>query len=512
MDRNTSSGAAALLDAGQLHRAFPFLLRLDDALRIVDAGASVRKICPQAVPRAALLELFEVRRPLRHASVADWTSTPGVMCTLRGRHQPELHLRGSAERLADGTLALLLAPVLSSMAQMQALGLSFDDFALHDAAGDLLLMASAMQMSAADALQLAVRLEVRTAQLDTALDLSDSALLYFDVQGRLLQSNAAAGALLDWPAHKRVGTDLVAVQARLATRLEAGTPACAMLVEAAMLPPGERLRVVFALPQPVVFEIGMRSTSDGGCVYTLRDVTREIEIDRMKSEFLSTAAHELRTPLTSIVGFSELLLHGSFDAACQRDLLGTVYAQALALERIVDDLLDLGRIEARRNADFRREPLSLMAQLRTAAEAFTVPGDARRVVLELDASDTTVSADAHQLQRVLANLLGNAFKYSPGGGEVRLVLHAPRGGTVAFEVIDCGIGMDEAQLAQAFDRFYRADVSGAIPGTGLGLSLVHEIVTLHGGEVTLASRSGEGTHATVRLPLADMAGANSMTF
>jgi PAS domain S-box-containing protein len=248
---------------------------------------------------------------------------------------------------------------------------------------------------------------------------------------------------------------------------------------------------------------GGSSTSNK--VLYFRDVTREAEVDRMKSEFLSTAAHELRTPMASIMGFSELLLRRRYDEHRSRDMLETINRQAGRLTRLLNELLDLARIEARAGKDFdiSRQPLAPLVQA-TLAELM-VPGDARVVEVDLPGTLPLVDVDAAKLQQALTNVLSNAYKYSPGGGAIRLsAVHREHKGQdfIGLRVADEGIGMTPEQLARAFERFWRADGSGNIPGTGLGLCLVREIVEIHGGQVQIDSRYGEGTTFTLWLPQA----------
>lgn len=257
-----------------------------------------------------------------------------------------------------------------------------------------------------------------------------------------------------------------------------------------------------------ILERHVRRTGDAGTtILYFRDVTRETEVDRMKSEFLSTAAHELRTPMASIFGFSELLLRRNYDDKTRRDLLETVHRQAGLLINLLNELLDLSRIEARAGKDFKIRVQALAPIVEDTVAALLVPNDPRTIALAAPAPDILVRVDAEKLRQALTNLLSNAYKYSPGGGEIRLdALEGDIGGrpAVGLRVTDRGIGMTPEQSARAFERFYRADASGNIPGTGLGLCLVKEIVEIQGGRVELASEAGRGTRVTIWLPLPDV--------
>lgn len=232
-----------------------------------------------------------------------------------------------------------------------------------------------------------------------------------------------------------------------------------------------------------------------------RDITHQFEVDRMKSEFLATAAHELRTPLASILGFTELMMHRKYSDEKRMDLLQTVHRQGSLLASLIQELLDLSRIEARQGKDFQIQSTSLSTLVHHVVQGLAGRNIDRPVqVAEIPAC--FVMADATKIEQALMNLLSNAFKYSPDGGEVSIGFERRlREGVdmVAIRVRDQGMGMTPAQLDRCFERFYRADASGNIPGTGLGLNLVKEIVEIHGGAMQMNSEFGKGTVATMWL-------------
>ena len=257
-------------------------------------------------------------------------------------------------------------------------------------------------------------------------------------------------------------------------------------------------------PERRVLTRSVRRGEGGSKVLYIRDVTRETEVDRMKSEFLSTAAHELRTPMASVFGFSELLLKRDYDEKTRRDLLSTIHRQAGTLIHLLNELLDLARIEARQGKDFKIAVQPLRPIIEGTVAALLVPNDPRKVTLDLPETLPHCAVDAEKLQQALTNLLSNAYKYSPGGGEIRLdTLTSTDGRQFGIRVTDHGIGMTPEQLARCFERFYRADASGNIPGTGLGLVLVKEIVEIFGGRITIASNFGEGSSAVIWLNVAE---------
>ena len=240
-------------------------------------------------------------------------------------------------------------------------------------------------------------------------------------------------------------------------------------------------------------------------VIFFRDITREVEIDEMKSDFLATAAHELRAPMSSIYGFVELMLTRPLAEEDRKEYLQIVYEQTRGLIRKVNELLDLTRIEARAGRDFRFEPQQTAKVMRKALQELNLPQDTHPVRFAAGEDGMPdVRIDADKIKQVFVNVLSNAWKYSPHGGaiEIRQKLEQrEHGDMLAVTVTDHGIGMSKEHQLKAFDRFFRADTSGVIPGTGLGLSLVKEIMQIHGGSVTLDSRPGAGTSLTLRFPI-----------
>ncbi len=259
------------------------------------------------------------------------------------------------------------------------------------------------------------------------------------------------------------------------------------------------------IPKGRVVEVALR-LSDAefmSQVLYLRDVTREAEIDRMKSQFLEMAAHELRTPLTSVLGYAEVLLAQDFDAETQREMLGTIYRQSQVVTSIINELLDLVRIDAQRGQDFTVENLVLSEVVEVAVAAYKPAAGREQPVLRRTDTLLRVSGDRRKLGQVITNLISNAYKYSPGGGEVSVDYSEELNGDkrlLGVEIRDKGIGMSSQQQARCFERFYRANVTGNIPGTGLGLCIVKEIMDLHGGRIDLQSTPGQGTTITVWLP------------
>jgi signal transduction histidine kinase/DNA-binding response OmpR family regulator len=245
----------------------------------------------------------------------------------------------------------------------------------------------------------------------------------------------------------------------------------------------------------------------GGVVWTLRDATERARLERLKSEFVATASHELRSPLTSIKGFVELLRAGEGLDDRQREFLDIVLVSTNRLVDLVNDLLDVARLEAGR-VEVHRRPVEVGEVLEDVITLLRGRIDAKHQVVHVEVAPDTprVLADATRLRQMLTNLVTNAHLYTEEGGSV--MLRAGRGpsGGVRIEVSDTGRGMTPAELEHVFERFSRGAGSTGTPGTGLGLSIVKSLVDLHGGTIDVASTPGEGTTFAVTLPAAPQPG------
>ncbi|MFE9648662.1 ATP-binding protein [Streptomyces sp. NPDC006365] len=234
-------------------------------------------------------------------------------------------------------------------------------------------------------------------------------------------------------------------------------------------------------------------------------------LDKAKSDFLSTVSHELRTPLTSIVGYIELLKDEDTGPLTepQQHMLDVVDRNANRLRALIEDLLTLSRIESGVFGS-RKGPVDLCRLVASAADAIRPAAGAASVTVEthLPSRPLVLEADSDQLDRVLMNLLSNAVKFTPEGGKVTVRADAHDSEAV-LSVSDTGIGIPAAEQERLFQRFFRASnaTDAAIPGTGLGLTIVHTIVANHGGEIEVNSEEGRGTTFTALLPIADANGA-----
>ena len=246
-----------------------------------------------------------------------------------------------------------------------------------------------------------------------------------------------------------------------------------------------------------------------GTVSIFRDITHEVEVDRLKSEFVATVSHELRTPMTAIKGYVDILTMGAAGALAENQLhfLDIVRNNIDRLNILVSDLLDISRIEAGR---VTLNPQSV--NLREIAE--DVIADALRrsqnenkpMALSLDAPTKIipVMGDSDRVRQIMGNLVDNAFNYTPSNGVIRVIIHQ-QNGEIQVDVQDNGVGIAPEDQARVFDRFFRGEhpLVLATPGTGLGLPIVRQLVEMHRGRIWMTSTGvpGEGSTFSFTLPI-----------
>jgi PAS domain S-box-containing protein len=238
-------------------------------------------------------------------------------------------------------------------------------------------------------------------------------------------------------------------------------------------------------------------------VIYFKDVTQRAIIENMKSEFITTAAHELRTPMSVILGYAELLKMKTFTQDVQIEMVEAIHNKSELVASLLDDLLDVAVIEYRAEKTLKLELHALKPFIKSITDTFIFPGNDNRVSLNSIPEVDDFYFDAQRFERVINNCLTNAYKFSPANGavEMRLYLVESAVPALVIEIQDYGIGMSREQLSRIFEKFYRADKSGHIPGTGLGMVLVKDIMEAHGGRVFVESELDAGTKVTLILPM-----------
>jgi signal transduction histidine kinase len=346
-----------------------------------------------------------------------------------------------------------------------------------------------------------------TALQRALIDSTPDGICLTDLDGRLLISNAALrrfGAELGMPGQGTVPERLLAIADRTTEPdryrerglVLAEEPDVVSIDEFELNGSGRVFRLYTA---PV-------SGPDGGVagrIWTLREVTADRDLERLRDAFVAAVSHELRTPLTSISGFLEMLVDEEHSLSeTGRTYLTVIRRSTGRLLRIVEDLLLVAQIEA------HRLELNLV-EIEPAAIAAAAVGEARPAAAEkgielvLDATPCgPIAGDEQRLGQVLDNLVSNAIKFTDSGGSVTVFCER-NGEGIRLGVADTGVGVPADEQGQLFSRFFRASTATrrAIPGTGLGLVIARAIVEQHGGTISLESREGEGTRVTVALPV-----------
>ncbi|PZQ61247.1 MAG: ATPase [Sphingomonas taxi] len=237
----------------------------------------------------------------------------------------------------------------------------------------------------------------------------------------------------------------------------------------------------------------------------LADRTGQYAAERMRVDFVANASHELRTPLASILGYVETLAdEAGEDPGLRQRFLGIVFDEARRMERLVEDLMSLSRIEAEKFRELR-SAVDIAALTREACDALATTHGDRGADIRLDIADDlpAVTGDQAQLSQLIHNLIGNAMKYGRAGTPVAVTLGCGAR-NVSLTVADQGDGIPSEHLPRLTERFYRVDPgrSRSLGGTGLGLAIVKHIVERHRGRLDIASTVGVGTRVTVTLPIA----------
>ena len=346
-------------------------------------------------------------------------------------------------------------------------------------------------------------------ELATVVDAVSEGIVQVDAAGRIVRVNRAGRALLRLPgdAVGRTVASMVrnAALRRILARSGSGSGRGAEAGEVVL---DDRSLLVTSSP-----------LQDGGAVVTFVDLTALRRLEEIRRDFVANASHELKTPLTSIRGYTETLLAGDLPEPDRRQFLDTIARNAERLQRIVDDLLDLSRLESGRWQP-ELEEVVVADVAASSWQAFGERARRRGVVCEIVSDgDVPALADRRALDQVFTNLYDNALRHTPADGRIRVAVHlrqdqAPSGGSgprrhdslrgswVVVEVEDTGSGIPRDALPRIFERFYRVDParSRSEGGTGLGLSIVRHMVESMGGVVTAESELGKGTTIQIWLP------------
>ena len=353
------------------------------------------------------------------------------------------------------------------------------------------------------------RMEDTLQQLAAIVESSDDAIFATTMEGQILTWNPGAERLYGYAQDEVLGKHVSLLHARkeqeadLIGKIGKGERV-SQLETVKLTKDGREIDVSLTI-SPIMDRKGRMI----GTSRIARDITDRKLLDRMKDEFVGTVSHELRTPLTAIKGFIELVLDGDAGpvADTQREFLEVAARNADRLGALINDILDVSRIESQRLA-IRTEPTDLVAVLKEVAATFRVMAHNKGLTLRQDVANLPkVVGDSARLVQVFSNLVSNAIKYTPQG-EVGIRAVAVHNG-VEVVVHDSGIGLTDEEQTQLFTKFFRGrnPVVTESGGTGLGLVIVKAIVEKHHGTINVESRPGEGTRFRVVLPIVPSAPA-----
>ncbi len=246
--------------------------------------------------------------------------------------------------------------------------------------------------------------------------------------------------------------------------------------------------------------ISPESESLGGVALLLTDKTYENSLKQKREEFTSNVTHELKTPLTIISGFAELLKSGNVEEEKIKEFGGIIYKQSTNLQRLIDDLLKISKLEA--NESIIIEELSIDKLGDEVCDDLAIEIKNKNLNLVKDFDRVKAKVNGEMIKEAMMNLLTNAIKYNRDGGEIKFKI-AKEDGFALVQISDNGIGIEEELLDRIFERFYVVDHSRSkkISSTGLGLSIVKHIVEAHGGRIEVTSEIGKGSTFTIYLPL-----------
>ncbi|HUO52155.1 MAG TPA: ATP-binding protein [Gemmatimonadaceae bacterium] len=430
-----------------------------------------------------------VRAPL---GVARLSIDTGQLDAIISRARRDVFASGFAALVA----ALLLAVVFARSVSRPIVELR--DVARGLAAGDLsrrpALSAPGEIGDLADAVhRMAEQLELRLATLQSNDELM-AALIDALQEGVVAVSAGRQVVIVNAPARRLLGIgDAVPFSADLLPRGFELREALAGALAGAPSEPAELVlggRTVMLTARPL---------RDGGALLALLDLTRTRRLEAVRRDFVANVSHELKTPITVIGGFAETLATDDPPPEQRRRFVDAIRGNARRMQRLVDDLLDLSRIESGGWVP-KPERVDLAMLASETVAAFAPAAEAAQVTLgtRIDARAATLTADATALRQVLSNLVDNAIRHTPAGGRVTILSEPASAGGVVLSVSDTGIGIPAEHLPRIFERFYRVDPARSrdAGGTGLGLAIVKHLVEAHGGRVTAESGAGRGT--TVR--------------
>ena len=522
--------------ADEFDDLFPFHIGMRADGVVTHVGRSLRRLAPRISPGVKLADVLQPHRPEEPFEFERLSAAAGQLHVVREPLSGVL-LRGQMQRVGDRVF-FLGAPWLESTSALEPLGMTFTDFAVHDPTIDLLHLLEVQKIASVDLKKLAAQLSLRGEQLrareNEARKLAlvaartDNAVVITDPLGHIEWVNEGFTRITGYAPAECIGRKPGSFLQGPATDPET------VLHMRNRIARGEGFKVEIVNYHKrghsywLAIEVQPIHDATGRLVNFMAiesDVTARHEADkairrhaaelaranaelaqatRMKSAFLASMSHELRTPLTGILGMAETLLEQAYGPLNEKQsrYIKVVETSGRHLLALINDLLDVAKIEAGQ-LELTLQPCALdevcAGPLQIARELATKRG--QRVTFTNDAGGIVLCIDGRRVVQVLENLLTNAAKFTPAGGEFGLDVKATET-DVIFDVWDHGIGIAAADVPRIFEPFVQLDerLARKYEGTGLGLALVKHLVGMHGGRIDVTSALGSGSSFTVTLP------------
>ncbi len=493
-----------------LHVAFCHISLLDES-----GGRLVVKASAKASPRLKVMANTAPEFPLDQVPTFRDVARSGRTLLVR-QDIPESAFDPEQLRLTadEHTQAMLLVPLVVKERTLGVIALGehrrWDRSPLSPQKVSLCQAMAAQAAIAIENSQLFRQVEEDRRHMRHVLEGIADGVFTTDRERRIVSFNPAAERMTGWKREEVIGHFCCDVMRPLSD----GAGFCCM-DDCPLIPPLDDRGVVQV--GPVVWQAGERLSSKlqvvcrvaplggadseiAGAVAIFRDVSREAELDRLKSDFVSTISHEIRSPLTSISAAAEMLRRNVEDGR-SRELLDLIRAQSLRLGNLVEDVLNASKLD-RGTLELRLEPVSIVPLLKKSIAMTQATTSQHILRLKTETETCFVMADSAKVEIVIGNLLRNAVNYSPNGGLVTVEVHE-HGEEVAIGVEDEGIGIPADQQLRVFDRFTRLDNSDAktVYGHGLGLYIARGLVERHGGRIWVESDLGKGSRFSFTLPV-----------
>jgi len=337
-------------------------------------------------------------------------------------------------------------------------------------------------------------LENARAELEAIMDNMREGMILLDGNNTVLSMNHSAGRIFEMDARQALGHNLLSVS-RNADLNDIVQEALCGEDGKLTIRHNDRHYRIFASPV-------MKEQVVAGTVLLILDITDRFAAEESRREFTANVSHELKTPLTSISGIAEIIRDGIAQPQDIQHFADMICKESARLMSLVNDILELSQLDEKQNIG-QKEPVSLMPMLRSLVDDFAIPAEKKNLTLKLSGDEAEVEGYPTLLREMFFNLIDNAIKYTPEGGNVSVTVKNTEKQIVCC-VSDNGIGIPKEHQEHVFERFYRVDKSHSrqTGGTGLGLAIVKHVAQVHRAELMLCSESGQGCKISVELPLA----------